>query len=234
MTNVALPPDVPRVPLKDLVPYARNARTHSAEQVRQIAVSMTRFGFNAPVLVDASNGIVAGHGRVLAAQSLGLKDVPVVRLGHLSEDQKRAYILADNQLGMTAGWDMNVLAQELDAITSAGAGSLDGLGFSDEQVDALLAGLNEDVADLTSGLGGEPDPVSTAETGQPYKPAPEPAPPPAGEAFAPNYNPDSAPTSTTGADVDRARERLENQFAGTKNQREMVCPHCAEVFYIDQ
>jgi ParB-like chromosome segregation protein Spo0J len=89
-------------PLGRLVPYARNARTHSDAQVAQIAASIAEFGFNNPVLVDTNAGIIAGHGRVLAARKLGLDEVPVVVLDHLSETQKRAYILADNRIGENA------------------------------------------------------------------------------------------------------------------------------------
>src|SRR5512142_3416861 len=96
-----------------LVPYAKNARTHSPEQVAQIAASIAEFGFNAPILVDSGAGIIAGHGRLLAARKLGLAEVPVVVLDHLSETQRRAYIIADNKLALNAGWDERVLAQEL-------------------------------------------------------------------------------------------------------------------------
>lgn len=89
---------VERRPIGELLPYARNARTHSDAQVAQIAASMTEFGWTNPVLVDGNNGIIAGHGRVMAARKLGLSEVPVIELAHLSETQKRAYILADNKL----------------------------------------------------------------------------------------------------------------------------------------
>ena len=92
-------------PIASLIPYARNARTHSEAQVALIAGSIREFGFTNPVLVDGENGIIAGHGRVLAARKLGLASVPVIELGHLSEAQKRAYILADNRLAEQAGWD---------------------------------------------------------------------------------------------------------------------------------
>src|SRR5512142_2733082 len=100
-------------PTDRLVPYARNARTHSDEQVAQIAASIVEFGFNAPILVDSKAGIIAGHGRLLAARKLSLAEVPVVVLDHLSETQRRAYIIADNKLALNAGWDERVLAQEL-------------------------------------------------------------------------------------------------------------------------
>ena len=91
--------------VRELRPYAQNARTHSRKQIRQIADSIKRFGFNNPVLVDGSNQIIAGHGRVEAAKFLGLQAVPTVKLSHLSEADKRAFILADNKLALKAGWD---------------------------------------------------------------------------------------------------------------------------------
>ena len=94
-------------------PYSRNARTHSPKQIVEIAASIKAFGFNNPVLIDKDNGIVAGHGRVEAAKLLDLATVPTIRLEHLSEAQKRAYILADNKLAEKAGWDREILAIEL-------------------------------------------------------------------------------------------------------------------------
>lgn len=99
--------------VNDLIPYARNSRTHSDAQVAKIAASIKEFGFLNPVIVDGENGIIAGHGRVLAAQKLGLKDVPVLEASHLTEAQKRAYIIADNRLALDAGWDDEMLRVEL-------------------------------------------------------------------------------------------------------------------------
>src|SRR6188474_3475151 len=96
-------------PVTSLIPYARNARTHSDEQVAQIAASIREFGFTNPVLVDGDNGIIAGHGRVLAARKLGMTTVPVIELAGMSEAQKRAYIIADNKLALNAGWDTEML-----------------------------------------------------------------------------------------------------------------------------
>ncbi len=90
-------------PIGRLVPYAKNARTHSPEQIAQIAASIVEFGFNAPILVDSNAGIVAGHGRLLAARKLELEEVPVVVLDHLTDTQRRAYIIADNKLALNAG-----------------------------------------------------------------------------------------------------------------------------------
>jgi len=126
-------------PTGRLVPYARNARTHSPEQVAQIAASIAEFGFNAPILVDSGAGIIAGHGRLLAARKLGLAEVPVVVLDHLSETQRRAYIIADNKLALNAGWDEKVLAAELRDLEGEGM-DLALVGFSDDELEGLLAG----------------------------------------------------------------------------------------------
>jgi ParB-like chromosome segregation protein Spo0J len=96
-----------------LRPYERNPRTHSDAQVDQIAASMVEFGWTNPILIDEGAGILAGHGRLLAARKLGLAEVPVIRFEHLSEAQKRAYVLADNQIALQAGWDDALLAEEL-------------------------------------------------------------------------------------------------------------------------
>ncbi len=121
----------------DLIPYARNARTHSAAQVAMIAGSIREFGFTNPVLVDGANGIIAGHGRVMAAGKLGLATVPVIELAHLSEAQKRAYILADNKLAEQAGWDRELLALELGELRDM-AVDLASLGFDAGELDALF------------------------------------------------------------------------------------------------
>jgi len=125
-------------PVERLMPYAKNARTHSAEQVAQIAASIVEFGFNNPILVDSHAGIIAGHGRLLAARKLGLAEIPVVVLDHLSETQRRAYIIADNKLALNAGWDDAVLAEELRDIQADGL-DLALVGFSEGELDALLA-----------------------------------------------------------------------------------------------
>src|SRR5450631_1415531 len=112
---MSAPPMVQHIELwaiERLIPFARNPRTHSEAQVAQIAASIAAFGFNNPILVDTMAGIIAGHGRLLAARKLKLAEVPVIVLDHLTEAQKRAYILADNQLALNAGWDDTLLAAE--------------------------------------------------------------------------------------------------------------------------
>ncbi len=120
----------------DLLPYARNARTHSDVQINQIASSIKEFGFNNPILVDGENQIIAGHGRLFACDKLGITEVPTVCLDHLSDTQKRAYILADNQLALKAGWDEELLKLEIQ--------ELQGLDF-----DISIAGFDaEDLAGI--------------------------------------------------------------------------------------
>jgi hypothetical protein len=130
-------------PTHSLRPYAGNARTHSPKQIKQIARSIERFGFNNPVLVDDDDLIIAGHGRVEAAKLLGLKTVPTVRLSHLSETEKKAYILADNRLAEKAGWDNEVLAIELQGLIDLGFDVLFA-GFEPAQVDILVEGIGDE------------------------------------------------------------------------------------------
>src|SRR5258707_2661746 len=99
-----------------LLPYAKNPRTHSETQIAQIAASIDEFGFNNPILVDTRAGIIAGHGRLRAARKLGMQEVPVIVLDHLTDAQKRAYVIADNQLALNAGWDEEILGVELAAL----------------------------------------------------------------------------------------------------------------------
>lgn len=121
-----------------LVPYARNSRTHSDEQVQQIMGSIKEFGFTNPILVDAEGLIIAGHGRTMAAQRLGMKEVPCLRLGHLTESQKKAYVIADNKLALNAGWDDEMLRLELADLQDADF-DLSLTGFDDDELNALLA-----------------------------------------------------------------------------------------------
>ena len=129
-----------------LIPYARNARTHSEAQVAQIAGSIQEFGFYNPVLIDADNGIIAGHGRVMAANLLKLERVPCIRLEHLSDAQKRAFILADNRIALNSGWDTEMLANELSKL-------------SEEEFDLGLLGFDED--ELLKAIGFSDDEEDT-------------------------------------------------------------------------
>jgi len=137
---------IEQIPTADLIPYARNTRTHSESQVAQIAGSIREFGFTNPILIDAENGIIAGHGRVMAAQKLGLEKVPCIRLAHLTDTQRRAYIIADNKLALNAGWDEEMLALELGEL-----GDLDFdlslIGFDESELANLLAETTEGSTD---------------------------------------------------------------------------------------
>jgi ParB-like chromosome segregation protein Spo0J len=129
-------------PVDRLIPYAANARTHSDAQVDKVAASIKEFGFTSPILVDGQDGIIAGHCRLMAARKLGLEQVPVIILDHLSDAQRRAYILADNKLALEAGWDNDILAAELDRLREDGY-DLEVIGFSDEELGGILDGMEE-------------------------------------------------------------------------------------------
>ena len=135
------------IPTADLIPYARNSRTHSDAQVTKIASSIKEFGFINPIITDGKNGIVAGHGRVLAASKLGLKEVPCVEAAHLTEAQKRAYVIADNRMALDAGWDAEMLKVEL--------GDLDAAGFDLSLTGFDLGEIENFLADPTEGLTDE-------------------------------------------------------------------------------
>lgn len=145
-------------PVDRLQPYAKNSRTHSDEQVDQIAASITEFGFTNPVLVDSKDGIIAGHGRLMAAKRLNLSEVPVIVLDYLTDAQRRAYIIADNKLALNAGWDEGVLSTELALLSDDGF-DLSLMGFSDEE----LADLMPDVEELPPGADDKSVPELPAE-----------------------------------------------------------------------
>jgi ParB-like chromosome segregation protein Spo0J len=141
--------------VKDLIPYARNSRTHSDAQVAQIAASIKEWGWTMPILVDEAGGIIAGHGRVMAARSLGHKDVPVVIASGWSETKKRAYVIADNKLALNAGWDNEMLSLELQELQDVGF-DLDLLGFDPSEMNAASVDYSvldgEDVKDQLSDM----------------------------------------------------------------------------------
>lgn len=154
-------PTLESIGIEHLIPYAGNAKKHSDEQVGQIAASIREFGFNNPVLIDGDNGIIAGHGRVLAARKLGMTLVPVIRLKHLTDAQRRAYILADNRIAETGGgWNEELLKAELDRLTEEG-------------FDVGLTGF--DAADIEE-LGGDGDAYTRKVEAPTYEPkGPKPA-----------------------------------------------------------
>ena len=136
---------IEQIDIEDLIPYAMNARTHSDAQVAQIAGSIKEFGFNNPVLIDAENGLIAGHGRVMAGRKLGLKQVPAIRLGHLTDTQKKAFILADNKIALNSGWDYELLKVEVELLSNEDF-NLDLLGFEVNELNTIL-GIEEQIKD---------------------------------------------------------------------------------------
>ena len=123
--------------ISSLIPYANNSRTHSDEQVNQVASSIKEFGFTNPVLIDEQGGIIAGHGRVMAAKKLGVDKVPCIELKGLTEAQKKAYVIADNQLALNSGWDLDTLRLEVETLQELDF-DLSLLGFEDDVIDKLL------------------------------------------------------------------------------------------------
>ena len=127
---------VEQIAVADLIPFAKNSRTHSDSQVAQIAGSIREFGFTNPILIDEQNGVIAGHGRLLAARKLNLDDVPCIRLEGLTDAQKRAYVIADNKIALNAGWDEKLLALELKELGDLGFAT-DSTGFTSDEIAAL-------------------------------------------------------------------------------------------------
>ena len=138
------------IAVDNLTPYARNARTHSPDQIAQIAASIAEFGFTNPILIGEDSVIIAGHGRLMAAQRLGLAEVPVIRLAHLSAVQRRALVIADNRIAENAGWDEELLRSELAALQGLDF-DLDLVGFSDDELADLLGDAE------ASGFGAVPE-----------------------------------------------------------------------------
>ena len=129
----------------DLIPYARNARTHSDDQVAEIAASIKEYGWTNPILTDGENGIIAGHGRLMAARKLGMDEVPTIDIIGLTDTQKRALILADNKMALNASWDEEKLKLELAELEKEGF-ELSKTGFSDEEINEMMADLDREVA----------------------------------------------------------------------------------------
>lgn len=134
---------IEQVAVSALIPYARNSRTHSDEQVAQIAASIKEFGWTNPILIDGESGIIAGHGRLLAARKLGMKEVPVIQLSGMTDTQKKAYIIADNKLALNAGWDDELLKLELDELHDEGF-DMGLIGFNADDLSKLM-GFDEEI-----------------------------------------------------------------------------------------
>lgn len=135
--------EIEQVSVESLIPYARNSRTHSDAQVAQIAASIKEFGWTNPILVDGENGIIAGHGRLMAARKLGMEYVPVIKLDHLSKAQKQALIIADNKLALNSGWDEDMLKVELQDLIDSDF-ELELVGFDADELNLLFNGWQPD------------------------------------------------------------------------------------------
>jgi ParB-like chromosome segregation protein Spo0J len=140
--------------VSDLLPYVNNSRTHSEEQTTQIASSISEFGFTNPVLVDETNNLIAGHGRLLAAKKLGIEEVPAIILSGLTKAQKKAYVIADNQLALNAEWDLDTLKLEIEGLKELDF-DVDLLGFDDSFLDVIS--FDEDFDAGTEGDQGQLD-----------------------------------------------------------------------------
>lgn len=156
--SVALVQQVEQVETNSLTPYANNPRTHSDAQIDRLVDSLKQFGFVNPILIADDGQVVAGHGRLIAAQAIGLKTVPVIKLSHLDENQRRAYVIADNQLALNSGWDDDLLQAELKALGDVGF-DLSVLGWGDdlptfgEDVDlSALEDLDDDLSEYAAGV----------------------------------------------------------------------------------
>ena len=147
--------------IKALIPYAKNSRTHDDAQIAQIAASIKEFGWTNPILVDGDKGIIAGHGRLMAARKLGMVEVPVIELKELTPTQKKAYIIADNRLALNAGWDNQLLTIELNELLEDKF-SLDLLGFNADELNALLnpVEINEGLVDEDEVPEPPPEPIT--------------------------------------------------------------------------
>ncbi len=142
---------IEQVAVESLIPYARNSRTHSDEQVAQIAASIKEFGWTNPILIDGESGIIAGHGRLLAARKLGMKEVPVIQLSGMTDTQKRAYIIADNKLALNAGWDDDLLKLEIEEVNLEDF-EIELIGFSQDELNNLIGAQDVNELDGMPGL----------------------------------------------------------------------------------
>lgn len=155
-------PDYKTVPTESLVPYARNSRTHSVEQVAQIAASIREFGFLNPIITDGKDGIIAGHGRVLAAQRLGIKELPCIEASHLTDAQRRAYVIADNKIALNADWDDDMLRIELEELDDLGV-DLSITGFDLDEIGLLMNGWDSDIDPVEAHGENTDEPLSVVK-----------------------------------------------------------------------
>ncbi len=197
-------------PIDKLIPYAKNARVHSESQIAEIAGSILEYGFNSPILIDTKSGIIAGHGRLAAARKLGMPSVPIIILDHLTDQQKRAYILADNSIALNATWDDSILAEELGDLLSEDY-DIDGLGFSAEELAELNVGYVYETS-TEEKQESEGKPTRTRSS--------------AGSEEDKEENVEREPVAKAPKEADGSKEFSQSQFSEFKNQ----CPRCSFEF----
>lgn len=153
-----LPSEIIMMSIEKLTPYERNPRTHDEAQIAQIAASIKEYGFTNPVLIDERGGIIAGHGRVLAAAQLGLEIVPTITLAYLTDEQRKAYVIADNKIALNAGWDMEMLAKEIEELSNENY-DVDVMGFSAQEMDEMMASLapESEIPESANDIPDEPE-----------------------------------------------------------------------------
>ena len=154
-------------PIESLIPYNRNPRTHSEEQITQIVNSIKEFGFTNPVLLDGENGVIAGHGRLAAARALGLQKVPCIELGHLTGKQKRAYIIADNKIAQNSLWNDEFLRLELTDLKELGA-NLELLGFNPMEIADITLGKDVDFKEYDESAADDVQMITCPECGKSF------------------------------------------------------------------
>ena len=153
--------------LDSLVPYDRNPRTHSEDQIAQIVNSINEFGFTNPILLDGENGVIAGHGRLAAARLLGLEKVPCIELGHLTEKQKRAYVIADNKIAQNSLWNDEFLRLELTELKELGA-NLELLGFNPMEIADITLGKDVDFKEYDESAASDVEMIACPECGKSF------------------------------------------------------------------
>jgi len=154
-------------PLESLIPFARNPRAHSEEQIAQIAASIKEFGFTNPVLLDGENGVIAGHGRLAAARVLGLDKVPCIELGHLTPAQKRSYLIADNKIAQNSGWNDEFLRLELTDLKELGA-NLELLGFDPMEIADITLGKDVEFKEYDESAADDVHLITCPECGKSF------------------------------------------------------------------
>ncbi len=159
--------EIKYLPIDELVPYARNPRTHSEEQIAQIAASIKEFGFTNPVLLDGENGVIAGHGRLAAARSLGLKTVPCIELGHLTPEQKRGYLIADNKIAQNGVWNEEFLRLELTDLKELGA-NLELLGFDPMEIADITLGKDVEFKEYDESAADDVETITCPSCGHTF------------------------------------------------------------------